>query len=416
MDPIQNLWGRLITQTPYNQDIHFSISNPQPNHYIFQNKWKVYQTPDNSITKIINYSYSYLRINDRVLKKNQKRILRSGDRITFNEPENGIFFDHVFILMKDEPKNELKREREREPSLQDSIILKKSVKVEEEQASEEWNVDRFFRVIFNKESRTKRSEKLESLLPRKTPPERKLREKNLNISQDLQLPSNLRIIFLNGDLYEGETKDSLMHGQGVLKFDNGDEYKGDFVAGKRHGDGEMKYSNGDIYKGNWKNNNKEGKGVLTLKNGAKYEGTWIGDTIQQQVNISYQGGALYEGTINQKTLNREGNGLLVRNNGDIYEGDFVNQFPEGRGMYVWKCGDIYEGEMKGGKREGLGTMEFANGDRFEGSWKKDKREGKGILRLCSGLEYEAVWKNDEIIGKGKYRTKDGFVFKGKSYR
>ena len=42
----------------------------------------------------------------------------------------------------------------------------------------------------------------------------------------------------------------------------------------KEGSGKMIYKNGDIYQGEFKNDKKEGKGLMTFTNGNKYDGEW----------------------------------------------------------------------------------------------------------------------------------------------
>lgn len=41
----------------------------------------------------------------------------------------------------------------------------------------------------------------------------------------------------DGNVYEGERNQGLMHGTGYYKFNDGSEYKGMYLNGKRHGYG-----------------------------------------------------------------------------------------------------------------------------------------------------------------------------------
>ena len=53
--------------------------------------------------------------------------------------------------------------------------------------------------------------------------------------------------------YEGEVKDGLPHGKGMMKEKDGGTYKGDFFKGKMEGFGESR-KNGMEYRGEFKNN------------------------------------------------------------------------------------------------------------------------------------------------------------------
>src|SRR5690606_13006668 len=82
-----------------------------------------------------------------------------------------------------------------------------------------------------------------------------------------------KIIYSNGDIYEGEFKNNLIHGRGIFKWDNGDIYEGDFKRGKKDGKGEFLWINGDSYRGDFKDDKREGIGVFKSRlNNIEYSG------------------------------------------------------------------------------------------------------------------------------------------------
>lgn len=46
---------------------------------------------------------------------------------------------------------------------------------------------------------------------------------------------------------------------------------------KPHGEGRMIYANGDVYEGFWFMGKRSGYGVLTKRNGDHFEGHWVND-------------------------------------------------------------------------------------------------------------------------------------------
>ena len=46
-------------------------------------------------------------------------------------------------------------------------------------------------------------------------------------------------MFEDSNLYNGEWKDGLMHGEGTLKYRDGSVYKGEFKSGLLHGKGKF---------------------------------------------------------------------------------------------------------------------------------------------------------------------------------
>ena len=56
--------------------------------------------------------------------------------------------------------------------------------------------------------------------------------------------------FVNGNTYEGDWRDGLMHGNGIFRWKNtGAEYDGGYEKGKKHGMGNFKYPDGKQYQG-----------------------------------------------------------------------------------------------------------------------------------------------------------------------
>jgi len=73
---------------------------------------------------------------------------------------------------------------------------------------------------------------------------------------------------------------------GKMIYKNGDVYEGDWKFCNKHGNGKMIYKNGNIYEGHWNENKKDGKGKMTYSNGdIIYEGDWKNDYPDSKYNI-----------------------------------------------------------------------------------------------------------------------------------
>ena len=79
----------------------------------------------------------------------------------------------------------------------------------------------------------------------------------------------------NGDTYDGEWKDSKMHGYGEYRStDDGSIYRGQYIAGKKEGKGIIYFHDQSVYDGEWKDDNANGVGTKTYIDGTKYHGEW----------------------------------------------------------------------------------------------------------------------------------------------
>jgi len=112
-------------------------------------------------------------------------------------------------------------------------------------------------------------------------------------------------------MFEGEYKNSEMHGKGVQVWQNGDfvnglwengemffgvycygygdyygdTYVGEFKNGYKEGEGTYKRYNGDIYNGEWKNDLPNGKGTELLSNGIVNEGKFINGEFVEKTDL-----------------------------------------------------------------------------------------------------------------------------------
>ena len=199
-----------------------------------------------------------------------------------------------------------------------------------------------------------------------------------------------KIIYPNGDIYEGENSNYKRHGSGVLTYADGAVYNGEFRNDMREGDGKITYADGTSWNGRWdKDKEHTGEGA------AKFEdGVFIG-----QLSIGYPFGI----------------GRYEYNNGDVYEGEFRYRKPSGEGKMTYADGSYWEGEYENGEPiYGSGTIKYDNGSVYEGDYVEGCREGQGKYTYPDGAVWEGDWfHNHEWRGKGTVKYPDGRVVKGK---
>lgn len=212
--------------------------------------------------------------------------------------------------------------------------------------------------------------------------------------------------------YNGEFKNGLFDGYGILDHTYGFTYKGYYRKGRKHGDGVLQYTNGSlergcyklgtvyypnisVYKGTWENNKFTGFGVSYLRNDVKSE--------SQYVNNKKNGaGTLEKGKTkvfvvwDMDTLTQP----VVYESGDKYYGSFDLydlRIKNGVGKMEYDNGDVYEGNWWDEKKCFDGLMKYANGDVYAGKWKEDKRHGQGTLIKTGGISHIGEFHQDKFI-------------------
>lgn len=102
---------------------------------------------------------------------------------------------------------------------------------------------------------------------------------------DNKIQGNKNIMYdINGDKYKGEwasnfkdeeKKDYKPEGKGRMIYKNGDIYEGYWKQGKKEGIGKITYAyNKSTWEGNWYNDKKNGQGIIFYENGTTLPGEW----------------------------------------------------------------------------------------------------------------------------------------------
>ena len=204
-----------------------------------------------------------------------------------------------------------------------------------------------------------------------------------------------KVVWANGDVFEGPMVKGLRHGKGLFVWANGQRYNGDwlndtptgqasvqFVNGNQfegsvtegvpQGQGHMRYASGDTYVGQFKAGEPEGRGLYVWKNGQRFDGDWKNGRPNGQGKLKFATGNEFEGTVVEGTPN--GMGSLRFATGEIYTGNLVNGLPHGQGTFHWPHGDQYTGQWKSGKKHGQGTFTWKSGERWEGLYDNDQQK------------------------------------------
>jgi hypothetical protein len=76
-------------------------------------------------------------------------------------------------------------------------------------------------------------------------------------------------------LFDKCVSGNCVNGRGKMVYDNGDTYEGDFVDGRRVGQGTYTFKNGQVYVGQFTDGLRNGKGKFTFSDGSTYEGSFV---------------------------------------------------------------------------------------------------------------------------------------------
>ncbi len=194
-------------------------------------------------------------------------------------------------------------------------------------------------------------------------------------------------VFPTEDVYQGEWKNSRMHGRGALRLTEvGQLYEGEFFLGVRNGVGTFRDQRTQTsYAGKWADGRRQGRGELIEPDGV-------------------YNGEFHEGRIH-------GAGEYVFADTHVYKGEWAEDLFEGQGTYLLPTGTKYEGSWKAGRENGRGTMTHRNGDIYVGEWLSGRKHGQGTYQTPNFI-YEGEWHYDTIAGHGKCRYVDGTVYVG----
>ena len=165
----------------------------------------------------------------------------------------------------------------------------------------------------------------------------------------------VRITYPNGDIFEGFVdQQKLKQGKGTyiwLGSSPDDEeskveisrYEGNFVDGRREGVGLMRFKNGDVYEGEFLNNLMHGEGSYTYaKSNDIYSGSFYAG--------KKHGRGRYEYFKDSSILNQWEDGTVTTvkwhmKNAGSYEGELKRGTPVGPGGYTLESGIVQRGEF-----------------------------------------------------------------------
>ncbi|MFC1672957.1 MORN repeat-containing protein [Pseudomonadota bacterium] len=221
--------------------------------------------------------------------------------------------------------------------------------------------------------------------------------------------------------YDGEFKETAMHGQGEYCFDGAFCYAGRFLRGHPAGwvhiavvngpviegeielsgeieQGTISYTDGDTYEGEIQNFEPNGQGVMTEADGTRLEGQFV-DRLLREGTLLAPSGLRMEGRFEDGRLS--GAGVVVTPQGHRFEGMYENGWIVGVGKLIFSDGSYYEGHFDKTDRSGTGQYVDFRGFSYKGEFASDQFDGHGVFTDPAGDTCEGEWKADVLVGTGK---------------
>lgn len=188
--------------------------------------------------------------------------------------------------------------------------------------------------------------------------------------------------FINGKQGQGVVTKAKTKAQTKVKT------KGCVTGNCKNGSGKLRYKNGDVYEGNFKDTYRHGKGSYTWKSGGKFVGEWIKDD-GVKGTYEYKNGNIYTGDFKKNSdLVRHGFGKFVtKSTGEIRNGLWCNNkyIGDDPGFTIDTCIKVAEGQRKMRARKAE-----ADSKEFWSNFNREKKETYEMMSRARKCYYSNI--------------------------
>ena len=206
----------------------------------------------------------------------------------------------------------------------------------------------------------------------------------------------------------------------LYRYQNGDTFTGRLDgANLRQGSGVFtEHRMGSVYDGDWKDSMRHGVGLLILSSGVEYSGEFFKDSIHGEGTLTLIDASVYAGGFVNGLFNGHGT-FEDQGNNLTYIGEFQEGLRHGEGEEKHSDGSCYKGEYRYGKRHGIGVLYSHDGrELYRGGWCEDLWHGKG--KLLGHRRKGTLWEGDydgdffqgKFCGNGTFTYTDGTSIEG----
>jgi hypothetical protein len=224
---------------------------------------------------------------------------------------------------------------------------------------------------------------------------------------------HVKILYRNGDFYDGKIKNNQRQGPGTLRYRNGDIYQGNFDQDVRSGPGKLLQADGAVLECTFHSDVPCGKVVFTDCYGNRFQTEEVGGSSREheEIGISLQNGKFVMGRFTNYCS-------IQYLNGDRFVGQLKQGRPSGQGILYYNSSLLnaahgveeakYVGCFSAGKREGLGSLIWKDNTVFKGRFSSNRRQ-EGEMLFTNGMRYCGSFLQDKLHGKARMYLPGSFI-------